>query len=193
MKLYYTPRSHFSRKVRILMAGLQMPHTLVDVGNVADSDAAQFGDNPLMKIPALKYEARTIFDSDHIARYLVNQVAGRDPFGVLTDDVALLNLRAVMNGIMAAEVSYLLAQRTGIQVAGLPRFEKLKASMRQGLVWLESHVDHFPKTLDYANFHLVSMWDHLELYQILALPYPRLKALADDISNHEVVAASKPV
>ena len=36
MKLYYTPRSHFARKVRILAAALKLDFELIDVGNVAE-------------------------------------------------------------------------------------------------------------------------------------------------------------
>ncbi|ATH09113.1 hypothetical protein BIY24_14520 [Halobacteriovorax marinus] len=38
MKLYATPRSHFSRKVRILLELYSIPYEFIDVGNVADSD-----------------------------------------------------------------------------------------------------------------------------------------------------------
>jgi glutathione S-transferase len=41
MQLIHTPRSHFARKVRILMAALGLQTELVDAGNVvaADPDA----------------------------------------------------------------------------------------------------------------------------------------------------------
>ena len=73
MQLIYTPRSHFSRKVRILLAALGLEAELIDAGNVAEAEPAAFGANPLMKVPTLVDEGRAVFDSDHIAAYLVHR------------------------------------------------------------------------------------------------------------------------
>lgn len=192
MELHYTPRSHFSRKVRLLLAALELNVELVDVGNVADDNPKLFASNPLMKVPVLVHQNNTIFDSDHIAIYLSRHLVPNDPFHVLTSDAQLLNARAVMNGIMNAEVSLILAKRTGIQVENLQRFKKLKASIIGGLQWLESQRALFSKQPSYTCFHLVSMWDHLALYDMVPLPYPQLKALVEQLSEQDYVAASKP-
>jgi hypothetical protein len=68
-----------------------------------------------------------IFDSDHISEYLVRRHDPEDTFAVCTTDVAARNARAVMNGVMAAEVEVLLARRTGTDTSTLPRFDKLLA------------------------------------------------------------------
>lgn len=67
LRLICTPRSHFSRKVRLLLDALGEPVELLDAGNVADDDARAFGPNPLMKVPTLLDGARAVFESDHIA------------------------------------------------------------------------------------------------------------------------------
>lgn len=43
LRLICTPRSHFSRKVRLLLDALGEPVELLDAGNVADDDARAFG------------------------------------------------------------------------------------------------------------------------------------------------------
>lgn len=192
MQLHYTPRSHFSRKVRILLAALGLDVALVDAGNVGGADATAFGPNPLMKVPTLVDGDRTIFDSDHIAQYLVQRHDPGDRFGVLTRDPDALNARAVMNGLMATEVELILAERSGIDTGGMARYDKMRLSIDAGLAWLEAHADTFPTQPSYLAFHLVAMWDHLALYDLRPLDYPQLGERVAGTSAHACVAASKP-
>lgn len=190
MTLYYTPRSHFSRKVRIVADAAGIPLDCVDVGDVGA--AAAFGDNPLMKVPALATDVGVLFDADHIAAWLTRRHDPSDWYGVLTTDATVLNLRAVMNGVMAAEVEVILAQRSGIETAGLARFDKLHATIRGGLDWLEAHVADFPAGPTYAGFHLVCLWDHLALYGLVDLAHPGLAARVAALSALPYVARSAP-
>lgn len=191
MKLYCTPRSHFSRKVRLLLDAWDTAIELVDVGNVADTTA--FGDNPLMRVPVLVDEGETVFDSDHIAAHLVRRLDPEDRFDVLTTHVGTLNARAVMNGVMAAEVEVILAQRTGLAIQGVPRFEKLTQSMHDGLGWLEANVALVPTEPSYVGFHLVALWDHVQLYGLLPkLSAPALEQRVAELSSHAFVRKSAP-
>ncbi|MCG8503215.1 MAG: glutathione S-transferase [Sphingomonadales bacterium] len=192
MRLFYTPRSHFSRKVRILLSALNLNVELMDAGNVADSDHEPFGPNPLMKVPTLVDGSQTIIESDHIAQYLVNQYDPGDRFGVLTQDVQQLNARSVMNGVMAAEVELILAQRTGIETDKLQRFNKIRESIVSGLNWLEQHPDHFPEEPTYSGFHLVCMWDHLKFYDTVPLHHTRLEETVALLSERNYVADTAP-
>ncbi len=192
MHLFYTPRSHFSRKVRLLLGGLGKEVELVDAGNVAESNPTLFGANPLMKVPTLVDGERAIFDSDHIAQYIVRTYDPKDHFRVLTTDVGELNVRSVMNGIMATEVELILAERTGIDTRAHRRFDKMRESISAGLAWLERHVDVFPREPTYLGFHLTAMWDHLELYQVCALNFERLGERAAEWNALPYVTATKP-
>ena len=174
------------------MAGLELESQLVNVGNVADNQSDIFGPNPLMKVPTLVDGDQVVMESDHIAQYLVRTYVDGDPYLVGTEDVEKLNARAVMNGIMAAEVTLILASRTGIRVQGLARFEKIRESMHQGLTWLESRTLLFSNHADYASFHLVAMWDHLALYGVVPLMYPGLQGLVDEFSKHSYISESAP-
>ena len=193
MKLYYTPRSHFTRKVRILLGALDIACELVDAGNAADHDPALFGPNPLMKVPTLLDGERIVFESDHIAGYLAREHDPSDRFGVLTSDVDALNARAVMNGVMSAEAELILAARTGIDIQAHRRFDKMRESIRLGLKWLDARSALFPDDPVYLNFHLVSMWDHLVFYGLVPLDYPRLQQHAARFADIPYIAATKPV
>lgn len=174
MQLIYTPRSHFARKVRLLLAALGLEAGLVDAGNAAAADPAIFGPNPLMKVPTLLDEGQVVFESDHIAAYLVRRHDPADRFGVLATDPDVLNARAVMNGVMGLEVELILAERTGLGTDH-PRFDKMRASLLQGLQWLEDRATLIPDAPTYLGFHFVAMWDHLALYGLVPLAYPALR------------------
>ncbi len=192
MKLYYTPKSHFARKDRILIDALALNIELVDAGNVADNKPEVFANNPLMKVPTLLDGDQVIFESDHIAGYLVRKFDTNDRHQVLTTDIEQLNARAVMNGVMTAEVELIMAERTGINTQQYKRFDKFRATVEQGMIWLEKHAYLFNEQPTYAGFHLICLWDHLALYQMFSLHYPALKAVIVRLSTLEYVVNSSP-
>ena len=114
LQLHGTPLSHFTRKVRILLAELGVAYDFVRAPSVLATTPAAYGDNPLMRVPTLVHDDVALIDSDHIARYLVAQFDPRDRFRVDTRDAAELNRLAVVNGIMANEVVLILAKRGGL-------------------------------------------------------------------------------
>lgn len=191
-KLYATPRSHFSRKVRILLAALNLEVDLIDIGNVAKIAQDGFGANPLMKVPTLVDGQHLVFDSDHIAQYIVRQYDPKDRFDVFTSDLQRLNARAVMNGIMAAEVELILAARSGIDIQAKDnlRYDKIRAAIVSGLTWLEDHAHCFPAQPCYLGFHLVAMGDHLAWYKLVPLAYPKLQAHINALSSLAYIKAS---
>lgn len=192
MNLYFTPRSHFSRKVRLLLDALKLEVELIDVGNVADASTVAFGPNPLMKVPTLIDGEHVVFDSDHIAKYIVQRHDPNDRFNVLTDDISSLNARTVMNGVMSAETELILAARTGMDTSAHRRFDKIRESLCHGLDWLEFHADVFPNEPSYLGFHLTAMWDHLALFDLVPLPHEKLRDRVSKLSSLAYVAASAP-
>ena len=193
MKLFATPKSHFSRKVRLLLDHMDLKYELVDVGNVAKGAPAKFSGNPAMSVPVLEDGQVWLIESDHIAAYLARTYGGDDPYQVLTDDTDILNARAVMNGIMGNEVKLVLSARTGLDPGPHAYFQKAKSAIGQGLAWLESRTDLFQDdALTYAQFHFLSMWDHLVLYDLVALDYPKLRGVAAVLSQNETTRRSMP-
>lgn len=199
MQLFYSPMSHFARKVRILAAHLNVPLDLVDAGSPTSAEAEHFGNNPLMKVPTLSCPEGLIFESDTISRYLVHRFDPGDRFAVLTEDIQRQNARAVMNGVMTAEVELLLAARSGVDVANAPRYHKLRQVIAAGLLWLEQNADLFaPEEPDYNQFHLLALWEHLLDFQTSAafqnmpeLELPHLARHTDRIGQLPLVAASR--
>ncbi|MCI5045132.1 MAG: glutathione S-transferase [Aquisalinus sp.] len=193
MKLTATPKSHFSRKIRLLLDHLGLPYQLDDPGNVADIDKEIFGGNPLMSVPVLSDRQQVVFESDNIARYLVRKFDPKDTYDVLTENAELLNLRAVMNGIMENDVKLILSARTGMEPDDYPYFQKAKQVIIAGLVWLEKRGQCFAENeITYTDFHLISMWDHLRFYDFVELDFPLLLSATEKLSQSNLVRRSAP-
>lgn len=193
MKLLATPKSHFSRKVRLLLDHMATDYEWVDVGNVAANTPTKFSGNPMMSVPVLEDGSVWMVESDHIASYIVRTYDSDDPFGVLTDSIELLNARAVMNGIMGNEVKLILSARTGLDPTPHLYFQKAENAIIQSLTWLEAKADLFGSgELSYADFHFISMWDHLKLYGLLDMNYPKLTDLANKLSKSQTIQLSAP-
>lgn len=193
MQLVATPASHFARKVRLLLDHYGLAYDLVDAGNVAAFDEDKFAGNPLMLVPVLNDGDLTVYDSDHIAAYLVRKHDPADHYGVLTSDVRELNARAVLNGMMSAETRLVLGARTGLKTENHPFFDKSRAVFSKGFDWLDANVDLFnAETPRYLDFHLISSFDHMECYGLATPVQPALRALRDQLRAHARIAASSP-
>lgn len=187
LTLYGTPRSHFTRIVRICCLELSLEVQWIDVGNVGDTHP--FGGNPLMQVPVLVDGDRTVWDSHNICLYLVER-QGADPLGVATLDWSDRNRVAVIHGVMSAEVRLILAARAGMSLTGI-FFDKARQTIRDGLAWLETHLGE-PTRLTYPAVCAVAMWDHLLLYRN-ATPEdaPRLDQLLRPLATHPSLAQTR--
>lgn len=188
LEIHGTPRSHFTRIVRILCHELGLEHRLRDVGNVGEPEP--FGGNPLMSVPVLLDGDRTIWDSREICRYLVES-RGRDPLGVERLDWAQRNVVSVIHGVMGAEVRLILAERCGMAVSG-PVFDKSREAIRRGLGWLEAHLVEDAE-LTYPAVCAVAMWDHLLLYgKAERREAPRVDRWVARYGDRPSVASTRP-
>ena len=193
MKLYASKTSHFARKVRLVMDHLDLDYELEPVANVAVVTPGDVATNPMRSVPVLVDGDVTMFESDHIAQYLVQKHDPEDSLGVLASDPEALNIRAVLNGIMANEVKLVLAKRTGIEPKGKTYFDKALACIEDGLSWLEQRADRFAgETVDYEDFHFISSWDHLVLFDILPMSFPRLAAAAEKLGEIPEIEETAP-
>ena len=194
-RLYGTPLSHFTRKLRILLAELNVDVEFVRVPGVLTTSAVAYGDNPLMRVPTLVHGDDTLIDSDHIARYLVGRYDPGDRFGVRSEVVRDLNLLAVINGIMANEVVLILAERGGLSGLGdLVYFRKLMTAIDSGLSWLEGLTDPEEDSFLYRDMALICMWQHVAHYKIAPglERYPRIAARVSRFSARPSVASTTP-
>lgn len=199
IRLYATPLSHFSRKVRILLDLYEIPYELRNVGNVADitkdspEGQEQFGTNPLMKVPTLVDGETWMIESDHIAQFIVRKRDIADRYRVLATDVPTLNMRAVLNGVMQEEAKLILAKRTGVPTEQFRYFEKAHKALANGLSWAEVNASLFQsESPGYLEFHLLCLWDHLDYYKLVDLNYSRLQKIVATLRKDPVLQMSSP-
>lgn len=193
IRLTGTPLSHFTRKIRLLLDHYGLAYSFVDLGDVACEEPANFCGNPLMSAPILEDDGVWLIESDHIAAFLVRKYDAADRFEVLTADCETLNARAILNGVMANQAKLILAERTGLATEPHAYFAKASRAISEGLAWLEKKAETFSaERPTYLGFHLVCMWDHLRAYCAEAEDFPKLAAIAGEISRSPLVAQSAP-
>lgn len=195
LQLHGTPLSHFTRKVRILAAELDIEVDFVRAPGVLGTAAEGYGDNPMMRVPTLVHDGAVLIESDHIARYLVARFDPTDRLGVRSDDPQDLNRLAVANGIMSNEVVLILAKRAGLADLGsVAYFRKLRVAIDTGLAWLEARTDPAREGFDYGDIALVCMWQHVRHYDIAEGldRYPHIAARAERLAGRPSVAATTP-
>ncbi len=195
LRLFGTPLSHFTRKVRIVLAELGVEFEYVRTSSVLAPTSAGYGDNPLLRIPTLVHGGETIIDSDHIARYLVARYDPADRLRVNSLEVESLNRLAVVTGIMNNEVVLLLAKRAGLaDLEAVAYFRKLRSAIDGSLDWLERRLDPGATDFGYADVALVCMWQHLLHYGLVAEPerYATLTAVVNRAMERPSVATTTP-
>jgi glutathione S-transferase len=195
LQLLGTPLSHFTRKVRILLAELGVEFEFVRATGVLAAAPASYGGNPLLRVPALIDGDATLIESDHIARYLVQRHDPGDWLGVCSAEVRDLNRLAVVNGIMANEVVLILAKRAGLaDVEGVAYFRKLGAAIDGGLAWLDRDADPDAGGFDYRDVATICMWQHVIHYQLRPVLdlYPRLAARVARFADRPSVVSTTP-
>jgi glutathione S-transferase len=179
LQLIGTPLSHFTRKLRIVLAELGVDFALVRPPGVLAPTPDSYGGNPLMRVPTLRDGDTTLIDSDHIARYLVHKHDPSDRLGVCSQAPVDLNRLALANGIMANEVVLLLARRAGLDdIEGVAYFRKLLTGIDQALAQLDRDVAIDAPGFDYGDIALICMWQHIQHYQLRA-----------DLDRHARIAA----
>ena len=194
-RLYGTPLSHFTRKVRILLHELGVPFDFVRTPNLLESSTPSYGANPLMRIPTFVEGGTTVIESDHIARYVVERYDPADRFSVRAPSVTAMNRLAVLNGIMGHEVTLILARRGGLEdLDSVAYFRKLFQSIVSGLAWLDQELDPEADGFDYVDIATICMWDHIMHYKLVwdLDEYDRIAARAAHFAGRDAVARTTP-
>jgi glutathione S-transferase len=160
----------------------------IDVGNVATAEA--FGGNPLMQVPVLVDGERTVWDSHHICRYLVER-QGADPLGMESLDWEGRNLVSVIHGVMSAEVRLILAERCGMETTGA-YFDKAREAIRRGLAWIDERIEG-QVGLTYPAVCAVAMWDHLLMNRNAdRAEAPRIDRVAERLGDRASIIQTRP-
>jgi glutathione S-transferase len=195
LKLYGTPLSHFTRKVRIVLAELGVEFEFVRLSSILTASGSSYGDNPLLRVPALVDGGATIIESDHIARYIVAKYDPTDRFAVRSERVEDLNHLAVVNGIMDNEVVLILAKRSGLaDLDSVAYFRKLATAIDGGLAWLDGRTDPDDPTFDYGDIVMICMWQHVMHYKMVQGldAYLRIAARVARFTERPSVASTSP-
>ncbi len=192
MILHGTPLSHFTRKVRVLLAELEIPYEMSWARSVLASSPTDYADNPLLRVPSLVDGPDRLIESNHIARHLVARFDPSDRLGVRSERVEDLNRLAVIDGIMDNEVVLILAKRGGVtDLHAVAYFRKLFTAIDNGLAWLDARISSSP--FDYRDIALVCLHQHLAHYDLLPLdPYPHLAARVASFAARPSIASTTP-
>src|SRR5262245_35389732 len=163
--LYLTPLSHFSRKCRIVMREIGLAYEESYVPNLLSADPADFGGNPILRVPVLQDGEHWIIESDQIVRHVLEAYdRGSDRFAFFSMSIAQRNALSIVSAIMGAEVELILSKRSGLvdQAGGL-YFRRYREVIEHGLAWLERDAAGiWPEgEFSYLDIALVCMWDHL--------------------------------
>lgn len=196
--LYLTPLSHFSRKVRIVLRELDLAYDESYVPNLLSADPADFGGNPILRVPVLRDGANWVVESDQIVRYVLEAYdRNSDRFAFVSMTTAQRNALSIVSAVMGADVELTLSKRSGlVDHAGALYFRRYREVIEHGLAWLERngamiwpHVE-----FSYLDIALLCMWDHLRYGRLLdeTVPYPWIDARTSRHAARPSVAATAP-
>jgi glutathione S-transferase len=160
MKLYGTPPSHFTRKVRVLLKELGIPFEFISFRDLMAVGSDHFANNPLHKFPILEDQGARYIESDLICEYLLMRYGRGLPLTLLPDEGDPFVHRqrlAIMNGGMAAGVTILRARRSGVKdLENFAFFRQEEASLRESLAWIN---EDFGQREAYGNYGRLSLLD----------------------------------
>jgi len=181
--------SHFTRVTLVFAHELGLAVELLPVFDMTVETAANYGDNPALKMPTLRTPEGLVFGAENICRTLAD-LAGAPRRVVwpeqLRGRVARNAQELVWHG-MAAQVQLIF----GVAVAGLPAdnlyFKKCREGFAGALRWLDAHVpavlESLPAPRDVSLFEvtLFCLVEHVATRGTMAMdPYPALLKFADE-------------
>jgi len=186
--LFGRSSSSFTRIARIYAAELGVRYEFRIVPDLMSLEAADYGDNPALRLPVLRAAEGTWFGSSSICRALSRRASSgklliwpEDLEHPLTANAQELTLVA-----MSTEVSLIMAQLAGAGAGEGANINKLRRSLENTLTWLDEHIEpalaalpseRQSSFLEVTAFCLVT---HLGFRGVLAVtPYPKLVAFSE--------------
>lgn len=180
--------SQFTRTARLFALELGVPHTFRPVFDMATLDAANYADNPLLKVPILLDEQGPLYGTDNICRALT-QRSGRAAEVVLRGDVStriVANAEELVLSAMAAEVVLITAG------AGATPSPKIMRSIENSLGYLEQHLEALlaalpaARALSFVETALFTLIEHLPFRKLRSVDdWPKLVAFAARFAERE--------
>jgi glutathione S-transferase len=183
-KLIGRSSSHFTRVARIYAAELGVEYSFQVVPDLLSTRAADYANNPALRLPILESAAGSWFGTLGICRELARHSA-RHLSLVWPEDLQeplLSNAQELAVQAMTTEVALVMASlaRENLESA---QHAKQQASLLNQLVWLNGNVDAalaaLPVTRDlsFLEVTLFCLVTHLEFRAVVPVsPYPALTA-----------------
>jgi len=175
--------SHFTRVARLYAAELEVPHDFSPVFDIASTSAANYGDNPALRVPSLRTPEGTWLGTINICRELARRspVAGRLVWPEDLTDPLTSNAQELVLDAMETEVNIIMGRvaKLGDDHALLT---KPFARLRGMAAWLDTHLDsaiaRLPeRRLSYLEATAFAFTAHVEFRGIMSLePFPKLVA-----------------
>jgi glutathione S-transferase len=178
--------SHFTRTARIFAAELGVEHGFQVVSDLLSADLDAYSTNPALRVPILRTTSGTWFGSlnscRELARSSTRKLSIVWPEHLTTP--LLANAQELTLQAMAAEVTLILAQRSG-QNADNRYLIKLQQSLHGTLSWLDAELANVlaalpRRALSYLEVTLFCLHTHLQFRDVLPAPgYPNLAAFCE--------------
>lgn len=181
MKLLYTPRSPYARKVRVaaIEKGINLELVSEDLVNKSPGLVKA---NPLGKIPTLILDnGQTIFDSSVICEYLdsiqpVPVLISQDP----QKRLAVLTLAAAADGLMDVTVAMFMEKARHPRDFNADFIAANEVTVKRSFVYFEERVEQLKElniasiglasAIGYLNFRMPQLWQSTD-YSRLARWY----------------------
>jgi len=198
LNFYYTMRSPYARKVRILLAELGTPHNPVEITPGSMEDGSLFGEDyelqiPSMRVPSIRDGDDIIFESNSVIAYLLQKYPVSEP-GVVQPPLAASMVRSdhqwqdtmvleTIETLLNSAINLTFLKRSGVDVDEVAYLRREQARCQSCLDWLEAHATtegFIPGLFSIADLNLVcalqwfddrdviDWWGHRRLETIVA-------------------------
>src|SRR3989338_8837237 len=195
MKLFYTKRSPYARKVRIMAIEKQIFLELMEE-DLTNKSSRLLGVNPLGKIPALLLDnGETLVDSPVICEYL--ESVKEQPVFIPKDKkerFKILCWEAIADGMMDAAVTGYMEKIRHPEIFNAPLVKNQEDTIARGLDFFEKHWKELEQ-LSLASIAVTSAIGYINFRLPHAGPqmkHPKLAKWFDEFSKRPSLAATKP-
>ncbi|GAA0795100.1 glutathione S-transferase family protein [Marinobacterium sediminicola] len=188
MELIGSDTSPYVRRIRLLLA--EQAHTYTSLDIYSEGRAALAEKTPIMKIPVLIDNERTLYDSRVIARYLCETHSIGEPLSWDQE-----NLLSLIDGAQDSLITLLLSQRSGIDTDTDTLFYRLqKERISQSMAVLEEKARQGEFTnWNYPAICLFTLIDWASFRNLINLDdYPFLKSFRASHTKQKGVIETDP-
>jgi glutathione S-transferase len=167
------------------------------VPSLASASASDYGGNPSLRVPALLAPSGTWFGALSVCRELMRHaaMARRVIWPEALDRALLANAQELTVQAMSTEVSLIMGSLSGAELPAAHR-DKLAASLRGSLSWLDENIDAVldllpRRDLSFLEVTLFCLVTHLEFRSLLPTQdYERLQEFCARFAERESARAT---